>query len=86
MAHQICNVHRRRLLVFTDWPLTQWNVETLLYLPGFNFVGIRAVQYKLNRSNILNGAEAVRHAWIHREDLRAHGATPYHSNDVISRI
>ncbi len=25
--------------------------------------------YKLNRSNILNGAEAVRHAWIHREDI-----------------
>ena len=25
--------------------------------------------YKLNRSNILNGAEAVRHAWIHREDV-----------------
>ena len=25
--------------------------------------------YKINRSNILNGAEAVRHAWIHREDI-----------------
>ena len=25
--------------------------------------------YRLNRSNILNGAEAVRHAWIHREDI-----------------
>lgn len=25
--------------------------------------------YRLNRSNILNGAEAVRHAWIHREDM-----------------
>ena len=25
--------------------------------------------YKLNRSNILSAAEAVRHAWIHREDI-----------------
>ena len=25
--------------------------------------------YRLNRSNILNGAEAVRQAWIHREDI-----------------
>ena len=25
--------------------------------------------YRLNRSNILNGAEAVRHAWIHREGI-----------------
>ena len=25
--------------------------------------------YNFNRSNILNGAEAVRHAWIHREDM-----------------
>ena len=25
--------------------------------------------YRLNRSNILSGAEAVRHAWIHREDI-----------------
>ena len=25
--------------------------------------------YKLNRSSIFNGAEAVRHAWIHREDV-----------------
>ncbi|KAK0513558.1 hypothetical protein JMJ35_003922 [Cladonia borealis] len=25
--------------------------------------------YKLNRSNIFIGAEAVRHAWIHREDI-----------------
>ena len=58
----------------------------VIYLPGFKFVGIRAVQYKLSRSNLLNGAEAVRHAWIHREDLRAYGATPYHSSDVISPI
>ena len=25
--------------------------------------------YRVDRSNILNGAEAVRHAWIHREDI-----------------
>ena len=43
MAHLICNVHQKRLSVFTDWPLTQWNVELMLYLLDFNVPGIRAV-------------------------------------------
>ena len=40
MAHLICIVHRGRLLVLTDWPLTQWNVELMLYLLRFIVLGI----------------------------------------------
>ena len=49
-------------------------------LPEWRHIIERAVQkgilttqdfyaYRFDRSNILNGAEAVRHAWIHREDI-----------------
>ena len=28
MAHLVCNVYGRRLVIFTDWPITQWNART----------------------------------------------------------
>ena len=38
-AHWIRNVHQRQLLVFTDSPLTQLNVEMIQYLLGFHPIG-----------------------------------------------
>ena len=32
MAHSICNVNLRKILIFTDRPMIQWEVEMLLYL------------------------------------------------------
>ncbi|KAL8893244.1 MAG: hypothetical protein Q9192_005457 [Flavoplaca navasiana] len=42
LAHQICNVNRRKLLVFCDWPITQWNVEMLLCTLGFKVLSMRS--------------------------------------------
>ena len=72
------------MMDFTDWPLTKWNVEMLLHFLGFNVVRIRAVRYKLIRPNIINGAEAVRHAWIHLEDTSTSEKTQHsHVGGII---
>ncbi len=42
IVHQVCNENRRKLLIFTDWPTVQWQLELFLFLLGFNGVSIRA--------------------------------------------
>jgi len=54
MAHQICNENGRRLLIFTDWPLTQWFVEMVLQTLGFNVLGIRALNKPWERLSATN--------------------------------
>lgn len=34
LVSEICNVHGGRVLIFTDWPMTQWLVEMVLSLAG----------------------------------------------------
>ena len=53
MAHSICNTNLRKLLIFTDWPMIQWEVELFLYLLGFNVVGIRAQHKAAERDDIV---------------------------------
>jgi len=54
MAHQICNTHWRKLLIFVDWPLIQWNLEMFLQNAGFNIVTIRAIHKNLDRDDCVN--------------------------------
>ena len=54
MAHQTCNIHGRKLLIFPDWPMTQWNTENVFAECGFNVVGIRAIHKSLERDACAN--------------------------------
>lgn len=40
--HQIYNTNHRKLLVIFDWPITQWNVEMVLYTLGFKVLSIHS--------------------------------------------
>ena len=42
LVHQICTKKRRKLLIFCDWPLVQWQLEWFLVNIGYNVIGIRA--------------------------------------------
>lgn len=56
MAHTSCKLNGRKLLVFTDWPTVQWEVEIFLYLLGFNIAGIRAQCKTTERDDIVDGS------------------------------
>ena len=42
LLQQICQVHKRKALLFCDWPATAWLVEVLVLLLGFRTLTIRA--------------------------------------------
>ena len=42
LLQQICQVHKRKALLFCDWPATAWLVEVLVLLLGFQTLTIRA--------------------------------------------
>lgn len=54
MAHQICNIVGRKLLIFAGWPLIQWSKETFLQNTGFNILGIQAIHKNLERDALVN--------------------------------
>ncbi|KAL8662389.1 MAG: hypothetical protein Q9202_004784 [Teloschistes flavicans] len=62
LAYQICIISKRKLLVFCDWPVTQWNVELFLTNLCFEIGSIRAVHKAQDRKDIIhdfnkNGSE-----------------------------
>ena len=54
MTHTICNLNGRKLLVFTDCPTVQWEVEKFLYLLSFNIAGIRAQHKTAERDDLVD--------------------------------
>ena len=42
LVYQICIEGRRKVIIFTDWPFTQWEVEWFLMSLGYNVIGIRS--------------------------------------------
>ena len=55
MTHTICNLNGRKLLVFTDCPTVQLEVEMFLYFLGFKIAGIRAEHKTAERDDIVDG-------------------------------
>lgn len=49
MVREITNGQGRKVLLFADWPLTQWCVEMFLHTCGFNVIGIRAQNKQTER-------------------------------------
>ena len=52
MVHHICRVNHRKVIVFTEWPYTQWLPEQFLQNLGFRFLVIRA-KHSLRECNDL---------------------------------
>ena len=40
LVHQICAIGGRKVIIFTDWPFTQWVVEWSLMNLGYKVIGI----------------------------------------------
>ena len=43
ICHQVCRVERKKLLMFTDWPVTLWLTAAFLMNIGFDILIIRSV-------------------------------------------
>ena len=54
MVHQVCNKNQHKLLIFTNWPTVQWQVELFLFLLNFNVVSIRAQHKASERNDCVN--------------------------------
>ena len=60
-CHEICITHGRRVLVFTDWPVTQWNTELYLINLGFNVLSVRASHKAVDREKVISAFKDPRH-------------------------
>ena len=54
IAYDICIRYKRRLIIFTYWPITQWNVEMFLLNLGFNTINIHTQTTQSKRNNTID--------------------------------
>ena len=54
LANKVCRRDGRKLIVFCDWPVTQWLVEMYLHTLGFNVRGIRSAHNTKDREDTVD--------------------------------
>ena len=42
LLHDICLVHRRKVLVYAEWPMTQWTLEKFVLNLGFRLLSVKS--------------------------------------------
>ncbi|KAL8752829.1 MAG: hypothetical protein Q9199_005469 [Rusavskia elegans] len=54
LAYRICILERRKLIIFSEWPITQWLVEYFLVNLGFKVLSIRSFHKQRDREAALD--------------------------------